>query len=160
MAVLRAVLVLTLLCVAPAHAQMPANADATVLEGAWIRMEAINPSGVASASPPAVRTFVDGYYSWVQATAGRTTPDSTATAAQLRAAWGPVTANSGRYEVVGHTMTQRPLADKVPTGMASGAFQTFAIRLVADTMWITQIANSDAKGPLTNQGSGKYVRVR
>jgi hypothetical protein len=135
------------------------NLSAADLEGAWIRVEGINTAGVAAASPPAVRTFIDGHFSWMNAAANRTEPSATATAEELRAAWGPVTARSGRYEVVGQTMTERPIADKNPVGMAPGAFATFAIRLVADSMWITQIVN-ETNGVLTNQGSGKYVRVR
>jgi hypothetical protein len=141
------------------EAQSVEKLSAEALEGAWIRMEGINPAGVATPSPPAVRTFVDGYFSWMQAPANRVQPDSTATAAQLRAVWGAgVTARSGRYEVVGQTMTERPIAAKNPIDMLPSSFATFAIRLVADTMWITQIVN-DA-GIVLNTGTGKYVRMR
>jgi hypothetical protein len=157
MTLLRAALVLALLVAPSADAQVAADGAAR-LEGAWIRVESIAPSGTAQPSPPGVRTFVGGHYSWVQAPANRPLPDSTSTAAQLRAIWGTVTASSGRYEVVGQTVTQRPIATLGPGGMASGFFQTFAYRMAGDTMWITQIAT--ANGPLTNQGTGKYVRVR
>jgi hypothetical protein len=149
-------LVLIIASVADGAAQM--SYSAADLEGAWIRLEGINPQGVATPSLPSIRTFVNGYYSWVQAPANRPNVDSTSTAAQLRAVWGTVTANSGRYEVVGNTMTQRTTVDRVPANMSDDVFVTFAIRLAADTMWITQIANRT--GPLTNQGTGKYVRVR
>ena len=158
MSVLRAALVLTLLCAGPARAQ--SNAAAAALEGAWVRVTSISPTGEETPSLPGVRTFVNGYYSWMQAPAGRATVDSTATVTQLRAVWGSVTATSGRYEVVGHTLTQRPIVDRVPAAMTPDAYSTFAYRLVADTMWITQIANAANAGPLVNQGSGKYVRVR
>jgi hypothetical protein len=159
MRAMRGLLVLTLLAVGAAEAQSFPTFTAADLEGAWIRKEGINAAGVATPSAPAVRTFVAGHFSWVQAAANRPAVDSTSTAAQLRAAWGAVTARSGTYEVAGYTMTERPIADRVPAGMAPGAFATFAIRLVADTMWITQIVNA-TNGVLTGQGSGKYVRVR
>jgi hypothetical protein len=159
MPTLRALLVLTLLSVGSAAAQSVERLSAQALEGAWIRTEGITTAGVATASPPAVRTFIDGYFSWMQAPANRSQPDSTATAAQLRAAWGAgVTARSGRYEVVGQTMTERPIAAKNPVDMLPSSFATFAIRLVADSMWITQIVN-DA-GMVINTGTGKYVRMR
>jgi hypothetical protein len=161
MPIARALLILALLSAASAEAQSSASVPtAADLEGAWTRVTSIAANGTETPSPPGIRTFVGGHYSWVQAPANRPRIDSTATAAQLRAVWGPVTANSGRYEVVGHTMTQRPLVDRVPEVMASGVHQTFAIRLAADTMWITQISNSLTAGPLPNAGTGKYVRVR
>jgi hypothetical protein len=152
---IRGLLVLGLAWGGSAEAQSFSAAD---LEGAWIRMEAINAAGVVTPSPPAVRTFVDGHFSWMQGAANRPAVDSTATAAQLRAAWA-VTARSGRYEVAGHTMTERPIVDRNPPGQAAGSFATFAIRLVADSMWITQVVNH-TNGVLSGQGSGKYVRVR
>jgi hypothetical protein len=155
----RALLLLALVSAGSADAQSPANAlSAAALEGAWTRVTSIAANGTETPSPPGLRTFVGGHYSWVQAPADRPTVDSTATAAQLRAVWGTVTANSGRYEVVGQTMTQRPTVDRLPQNMASGYYNTFAIRLAGDTMWITSIVNPN--GPLTNQGTGKYVRVR
>ena len=157
MTLLRALLVLALVGAPSADAQVAAN-GAGALDGAWIRVESIAPNGTAEPSPPGVRTFIGGHYSWVQAPANRPLPDSTSTAAQLRAIWGTVTASSGRYEVVGQTVTQRPIATLGPAGMQSGFFQTFAYRMAGDTMWITQIATRN--GPLTNQGTGKYVRVR
>ena len=156
---LRAALVLTLLCAGSVQAQTDAAA-AAALEGAWVRVNAISPTGEHTPSLPGVRTFVNGWYSWMQAPADRASVDSTATAAQLRTAWGSVTATTGRYEVVGQTLTQHPMVDRVPANMVPDAYMTFAYRVVADTMWITQIANSTTTGPLTNQASGKYVRVR
>jgi hypothetical protein len=159
MPLLRAVLIAVLLSAGSLEAQGAANGSAAAaLEGAWIRLTSIAPNGAETPSPPGVRTFVDGYYSWVQAPAGRPTPDSTTTAAQLREIWGTVTAQSGRYDVVGRTITQRPIADRAPTGMAPGFYQMFAYRVAGDTIWISQIANPN--GPLTNGGTGKYVRVR
>jgi hypothetical protein len=159
MRMLRAFLVLSVLSAGALQAQVSRGSYmAADLEGAWLRVESISATGLIEPSPPAIRTFVDGYYSWIQAPADRPSVDSTATAAQLRAVWGTVTANSGRYEVVGHTMTQRTTVDRTPGNMKNDFFATFAIRLAADSMWITQIVTSN--GPLANQASGKYVRVR
>jgi hypothetical protein len=90
-----AVLVFALLSAASAEAQSSASLPtAADLEGAWRRVTSITPSGAETPSPPGIRTFVGGHYSWVQAPANRPRIDSTATAAQLRAVWGVVTANS------------------------------------------------------------------
>jgi hypothetical protein len=156
---LRGMLVLLLIGVAPARAQDATPLTPAALEGAWIRTTSIAADGSETPSPPGVRTFVGGHYSWMQATPDRPQITvATATAEQLRAAIA-VTAQSGRYEVSGHTMTQLPIAAMNPAIMDGAYRQTFAVRLVADSMWITQIWTSTG-GPLVNQASGKYVRVR
>jgi hypothetical protein len=155
----RALVVLALLAAVPARAQDSTPLTAAALEGAWIRVTSIAADGTESPSPPGIRTFVGGHYSWMQATPDRPRiVVATATAEELRAAIA-ITAQSGRYEVAGHTMTQLPVAALNPAIMGSDFRQTFAIRLVADSMWITQVWTSTA-GPLVNQASGKYVRVR
>jgi hypothetical protein len=159
MPTLRPLVLLAILCATSAQAQDSTPLTLAALEGAWIRTTSIAADGTETPSPPGIRTFVGGHYSWMQAAADRPRITvATATAEELRAAIG-VTAQSGRYEVAGHTMTQLPVAALNPTIMDAGYRQTFAIRLAADTMWITQIWTSTG-GPLRNQGSGKYVRVR
>jgi hypothetical protein len=158
MPVIRTLVVLTLLCAARAQAQDSTPLTMTALEGAWIRVIGIAADGTETSSPPGVRTFVDGHYSWVQAAPDRPRiTAATATAEELRA-FIAITAQSGRYEVNGHTMTQLPVAALNPSIMGSDYRQTFAIRLAADTMWITQVWTSTG-GVLVNQGTGKYVRV-
>jgi hypothetical protein len=150
-------MVLTLLSVASAEAQSVAAAAA--LEGAWIRTATVGPTGHVEASPPGMRTFIGGHFTWLQANADRPIPDSTATAAQLREIWGTVTAIGGTYEVVGNIVTQRALVDRNPGGMQPGVYASFAYSLRGDSLWLTQIENS-ARGLATNLPTGLYVRVR
>ena len=110
MRIVPAFLVLSLLSSAPAHAQDSTPLTPAALEGGWIRVTSIAPDGSETPSPPGVRTFVGGHYSWMQASPDRPRiAVATATAEELRAAI-TITAQSGRYEVAGHTMTQLPVA--------------------------------------------------
>ena len=78
-------------------------------------------------------------------------PDSTGTAEQLRAVWGPVQAQAGTYEVRGDTIMQRIVVSKNPAAMRSGDGGRYRFRMAGDSLWITN---------LTDRSTGKYVRLR
>ena len=82
---------------------------------------------------------------------------STASADQLRAAWGPFAGEAGTYEVTGSTITMRPIVAKNPAAMAPGAFISYAYKLDGDTLRITEQRNQN--GSLANPASFKAVRV-
>jgi hypothetical protein len=150
--VLRLFLVMALFTAAPARAQTGPAA----LEGAWSRVVSFGPNTPWHSTQPGQRIFVDGHYSWIsiQTPVGAPRPpmpDSTGTAEQLRAVWGPVQAQAGTYDVRGDTITQRILVAKNPAAMRSGDGGRYTYRMVGDSLWITN---------LNDRSTGKYVRLR
>jgi hypothetical protein len=82
---------------------------------------------------------------------------ATATADELRAAWGPFVAEAGTFEIAGNTITMRPIASKNPAVMGPGIFITYSFKIEGKTMWMTQARNQT--GPFTNPFTAKLVRV-
>ena len=80
-----------------------------------------------------------------------------ATAEELRTTWGPFAAEAGTYEVVGNSITMRPVAAKNPAAMAPGAFTTWSYKMEMNTLWVTSERNQN--GPVTNPVTVKAVRV-
>ena len=66
----------------------------------------------------------------------RTDGAETATAAQLRAAWGPLVAQVGTYEVAGDLVTERVLVAKDVANMQPGAETVRRYRLEGNTLTI------------------------
>jgi hypothetical protein len=106
--------------------------------------------------------YVDGHYSLVRVdgVAPRVQPDATSTAAELQAVWGTgFTAQAGTFEAIdGQTITERRIVAKNPSVMAPGNFTTSTVRIVGDTLLVTNVHNQ--AGPIANAGIGKYVRIR
>jgi hypothetical protein len=153
MPTLRSFLVLALFLVGSAEAQ-----SSGPLDGVWIRVATVGPTGTLTPSPPAMRTFIAGHWSWLQATGDRPVPDANATAEQLRETL-VATASGGTYEVAGRIITQRHVVDLNPRNMASEFYTRFAYELRGDSLWLTQIENS-VRGLGTALGTGLYVRAR
>ena len=78
----------------------------------------------------------------------RLRPDNaeTATAAQLRAAWGPFVAQVGTYEMAGDLVTERVLVAKDVANMQPGAATTRRYRLEGNTLSI-EPGNAKTSGP-------------
>ena len=76
-------------------------------------------------------------------------PDSTPTAQELLAMWGPVAANAGTYETRGETLFTRATVSKNPRAMKLPPLRRI-FRVVGDTMWLTRPPNS---------GTIKYIRL-
>ena len=72
--------------------------------------------------------------------------------------WSPFTANAGKFEVSGNSMTRRPVVAKSPDAMAPGAFNEYTFRLSADTLWVTTVRTEG--GPARSPSTIRYVRVR
>jgi hypothetical protein len=83
---------------------------------------------------------------------------ATATADELRAAWGPFYAEAGTYEMSNdNIVTMHSVVAKNPAAMADGSFTTYMFRLSGDTLWLTQ--KRDLRGPVANPATFKLVRV-
>jgi hypothetical protein len=136
------------------------------IEGVWRVVEAtITGPGsrtISFAERPNLTIITDKYYSRVevQADGPRPIPADVARASadELRAAWGPVVAEAGPYEVrPGGLLTMRPIASKNPAVMGPGVFITYSYKLEGNTLALTQQRNQN--GPFTNPFTLKLVRV-
>jgi hypothetical protein len=156
MSTVRALLVLALVSGGAAQAQVTVNRDPAALEGVWSRVESFGPNTMWYRAQPGQRLFVDGHYSWIQVNTAMgaprpAMPGADATAAQLRDVWGPFLAQAGRYEVRADTIVQYPIVAKDPAGMAPNTVERYSYRIVADSLWSTNV---------TSLQTSKYVRVR
>src|SRR5215207_1197080 len=60
-----------------------------------------------------------------------------ASADDLRAAWGPFSAEAGTYEITGNAITLRPIVAKNPAAMTPGAFTAWSFTLEGNTLRVT-----------------------
>ena len=82
---------------------------------------------------------------------------ASATADQLRAVWGPLTANAGTVLVKGNTVTTRATVAKNTFAMAGGFIEsTFTLK--GDILALTQVRN--ASGPIQNPSTITWRRTR
>jgi hypothetical protein len=84
-------------------------------------------------------------------------PKQGATAAQAVAAWTPVVAWAGTYELKDNIFASRLFAAKNPGEMVKGNFTTSEIKIEGNTLTFTPKANQD--GPISDPMITKYVRV-
>ena len=82
---------------------------------------------------------------------------ATATADELRAAWGPFFGEAGTYEIDGNVITMHPIAAKDPAAMKPDAFSTWSYKLEGDTLWVT--AQKNQGGPIAHPVTVKAIRV-
>jgi len=114
------------------------------------------------AEEPSLDILTPKHYSRVEWHAGRPRPTvadaATATADELRAAWGPFYAEAGTYDVSnGNVLTMHSVQSKNPAAMAPGSFTTYTFKLDGDTLWLTQ--QRDLRGPVANPATFKLIRV-
>jgi hypothetical protein len=141
-----------------------AQSGAAALEGAWAVQEVTTakPANNAMKKPVGLVLFTGTHYSIVYADAVRADfgqgGAGAATADQLRAAWGPVTANTGTFAVTGNTVRMTRTAAKAPPAMAAGNFMEYSFTRNGDTLALTQI-RTDA-GPAANPQTLRLTRAR
>ena len=96
------------------------------------------------ATGAALYIFTPTRYSMMRASANR--PDvadtSKATADELRATWGPLVANTGRYEVSGDLITIYPVVAKIPVVMQQGANEVYRFKIEGKILSLTQVRNA------------------
>jgi Lipocalin-like domain len=152
-----------LLAIALSTANSYAQLKSTPLTGAWQITGATTagPNGRATTKFPGVLIFTGKYYSrMLLASDQPRSPlkdQSTATAAELLAAWGPLTAASGTYEIVGDMLNLRPMIAKNPQVMAPGVIDAFTFKVEGNTLTMTAIRN--ANGPVANGTIFTYTRI-
>ena len=81
-----------------------------------------------------------------------------ATADQVRAIWGPLTANSGTFTISGNMLTTRAKVAKNPAFMSPTAFVEQTFTLKGDTLTLT--ATKHDQGPFANPSTQHWVRAK
>lgn len=136
------------------------------LAGTWqtvkIDIAGANPRTISVPQPaPYLTIFTAKHYSRteIQSEGPRAAlaDASKATADELRAAWGPVIAEAGTYEIRGETLTFHPLASKSPAAMAPGALIECTFKLNGNTLTIAQVRNQ--AGPYPNPVTFTLTRI-
>ena len=89
--------------------------------------------------------------------AGPGLPEQGATDAQKVAAWMPLIAQTGTYEVKESTVTTRISVAKSPAAMAPGNFTTQEFKIEGNTLTLTP--KTDQNGPIANPTVVKYARA-
>jgi hypothetical protein len=136
------------------------------IQGVWRIVEATisGPQArtIAFGDRPNLTIITGKHYSRVEVQADGprpVVPDvATATADQLRAAWGPFVAEAGTYEIApANVITMRPVASKNPAVMGAGVFIAYSYKQDGDTLLLTQQRNQN--GPIAAPFTLKLVRV-
>jgi hypothetical protein len=134
------------------------------IEGVWQAVE-VSTTGPSARRitplQPNLSIFTAKHYSHIDIHSDAPRPmlsdASSASADELRQAWGPVVAEAGSYELSRTGFVTHPVVSKNPAATARGAFTEYAFRVVSDTMWLTP--QRDARGALPNPPTIKLRRV-
>jgi hypothetical protein len=132
------------------------------IRGVWQMTEVTitGPNARVISSRDALLIVAGGYYSFTRVTTDQPRPEpkdyASATADELRAVWGPFTANAGAYELSAETLTTRPMVAKNPA-FVRGGFAVYSYRLDGNTLTLTEQRTRD--GPVTNPATYKYTRL-
>ena len=137
------------------------------LEGAWALQEVSFPKPPANPiiKPVGLMVITGRHYS-TTAVLNSTRPVAAfdaptiaaASADQLRAVWGPVTANAGTFTITGNTLRVMQSVAKNPQVMDAGSFTEFTFTLKGDTLVLVSTRNDT--GPAANPATYRYTRVR
>jgi hypothetical protein len=141
-----------------AHAQ----STATPLTGVWRVTQVVvtGPDAATVNNPqPGLYLFTGKYYSFMVVRGETPRPDLSEkpTDAELLAAYTPVVANSGTYEVSGTTLITHPIVAKNPNAMHAGNSGSSTFKLEGKTLVLTQV--STQSGPVANPITLKLTRV-
>jgi len=145
----------------------PSAQEADAFQGVWRTLEVVVPGGPGAASrtfrPEATLAIFHGrHYSRVEVHAEQPRPlladQTTASADQLRATWGPFIGEAGTFEVSGTNMiTMQATVAKDPAAMQHGATSVYTYRREGDVLTLTQVRTH--AGPSANPITVKLTRV-
>lgn len=125
--------------------RVTASDSREAFEGVWRTVEVVvpgpNPQTFRSAATLAI--FHGKHYSRVEVHADWARPvlkdPATASADELRAAWGPFVAEAGTFEVTGgNVVTMQAIVAKNPAAMTNGATSVYTYQRSGDTLTLTQ----------------------
>jgi hypothetical protein len=120
------------------------------LQGAWLT----NANGLTG-----IFIFSAKHYSMMAASPDRPeiTDLSKATADEVRALYGPMVGNAGRYEISSNEVTIRPVVAKIPVVMKPGAYEVYEFKIDGTTLTLTQRRN--VRGPVERGTTWTLTRV-
>ena len=142
------------------------------IQGVWRQVEITSTNPVTPAGgfskgthtnmQPGLLVFTGKHYTIIRDTGTKPRPTTAfkvadkPTAEEMLAAWGPLQAGSGTYELSGTTLTTRNIVSKTPSLQGKGLTR-YTIKLDSQNLWATVVENMDGKVeyPVTI----KYVRV-
>jgi hypothetical protein len=133
------------------------------LQGVWRTLEVVVSGAPARTYKPlsTLTIFHGRHYSRVEVHAEQPlTPladPSSASADQLRAAWGPFVGEAGTFEMNGNEITMQASVSKNPSAMAKGAVSIYTFRRDGNTLTLTQVRTH--AGPSPNPVTVKLTRV-
>ncbi|HEX6066702.1 MAG TPA: hypothetical protein VFZ04_20850, partial [Longimicrobiales bacterium] len=141
-----------------AHAQTPNR-----IAGAWRVAEVTRDSaGVQRTAPfPGLYLFTQNHYSMMRYDSEkprRDFPDNMRrTTDTYIDIWGPLAAQTGKYEIRGDRIFAQPHVSKNPSAMKPESFLMFSWRIAGDTLWMQAV--SDHNGPVANGTRVKLIRA-
>ena len=124
------------------------------LQGVWRTVEVVVPGAPARTYRPdaTLAIFHGRHYSRVEVHTDLPRPlladQASASADQLRAAWGPFFAEAGTFELSGNsTITMHATVAKNPAAMAPGATTVYTYRREGALLTLTQVRTIDGPAP-------------
>jgi hypothetical protein len=134
------------------------------LEGVWQATEVTHsgPSGPETIKPgPNLAIFTSKHYSRIDVQTEKPRPvlanPSSASADELRAAWGPLVAEAGTYELTDSVITLHPTVAKNPAAMAADVSIVYSYKVEGNSLTLT--AQRDRSGPVASPFTVKFVRI-
>ena len=143
---------------------LQANDSRAAFEGVWRTVEVVVQSPTPQTFRPGatLAIFHGRHYSRVEVHAEGSRPaltePTTASADELRAAWGPFVAEAGTFELSGRdVVTMQAMVAKNPAAMTYGATSAYTYQRNGDTLTLTQVRTHS--GPSAAPVTIKLVRV-
>ncbi len=148
----------------PGMTVTPSAQEAHALQGVWRTLEVVVPGAPARTFRPesTLAIFHGRHYSRVEVHAEQPRPlladQTSASADQLRATWGPFIGEAGTFELSGtNTITMQAAVAKNPAAMNNGATSVYTYRREGDVLTLTQVRTH--AGPSANPITVKLTRV-
>jgi len=161
--ILVAVTVLSATLLVATVSRLKASESREAFEGVWKTVEVVVPGPTPQTFRAAatLAIFHGKHYSRVEVHAEGARPvlrdPATASADELRAAWGPFVAEAGTFEVAGNNVTMQATVAKNPAAMMNGATSVYTYQRNGDSLTLTQTRTPS--GPSAAPVTIKLARV-
>ena len=148
---------------ARAQAQSQTVSSPNRLAGAWRVLEVTRDSAGTrrTGAYPGLYLFTQNHYSMVRYDSDKPRREFPGnlrrTADTYIDIWGPLAAQSGKYEIRGERIFTQPHVAKHPSAMKPDAFVMYSWRMAGDTLWLHAV--SDQNGAVTNGTRVKLLRA-
>ena len=143
--VLLSLIALSAVLLVNAVVRLTADNSRAAFEGVWRTVEVVVPGPAPQVFKPGatLAIFHGKHYSRVEVHAEGARPvlkdPATASADELRAAWGPFVAEAGTFEVTGsNVVTMQAIVAKNPAAMTNGATSVYIYQRSGNTLTLTQ----------------------